>query len=394
MEDLSGSKEPFKRTVYFISGLHDFGFRYFWPFLKRGARDHSKIYGRKVHVEKTGEYDGSPEVTFKAHELEGPDVETTYRYMKWNDIVEDRMKIWFPFAFFHVLYLFLRIILSGDLYKIYRHYWGFGNGIIFMSLATLFFFGLGAGIAWFAAGLLGAMGWSLYAVMLIAGLTSVTIASRFENSLHIQLSYHLIRMRTDWPNGRAKDLEGRIDVFADTIAEALLNDDSDEILIVGHSYGTLVAVDVLAKALERVKGRALAPKNIGLITLGAIHHYIAVQKSAEFYRKSLAIVGGDERVNWFEPFCPQDGMNFPRCNPTVDFTNADPVYGPVQKSLKVKELLSPAHYKKFKRNFWHMHFQYLREGDIPGDYSYFRMICSNQYLQNNYGLREHVDLKG
>ncbi len=386
----SSSQKPFKRTAYFISGLHPFGFEHFWPILKKGAQQHARLYPRKIDINQTGDWDGNPEVILRAKEKGARDTITTYRYMKWNDLVIERMKEPYIIAFFGMLFIFIKGIFNGEVRKLYKLSRGFGNGMVYVNIPIFIILGVTFFSAIYFYSSLGLLSVLMVGLGLIG---AITLTKSFEKFFHIKHYYHLFKIRFDWNAGKEKSLEKRIDKFSNQLAQALLTDDTDELLIIGHSYGTLLAVDALAKALDKIKGKKIKPKKVGLITVGAIHHSIAICKSAHSYRKSLGTVGGDERIYWLEPFSPQDGGNFPKCNPVTDFTDVSPAYGPHQKSIKYKELVTPKTYKKNKHNFWRMHFQYLYEGEIPGDYSFFRMLCSDHPLEKNYGYREKLQKK-
>ena len=51
------------------------------------------------------------------------------------------------------------------------------------------------------------------------------------------------RQRPDW--------EARMEIFAGYVVDAVRNSDADEAIIVGHSSGSFLAVDVLDRALDR-----------------------------------------------------------------------------------------------------------------------------------------------
>jgi|GEM_PF-6983623 len=368
--------------------MHPFGFRFFWLILKRHSKKHSKLYGRNITAEITGEWYNSPEVTLKSSMDGQHNVETTYRYLKWNDLVAEQLcSNYFKAIFFSNIYL-LKMIISGDLVRLYRYYWGFGNGILAISFFSVFFFYGGIALGVYLMGFLGVHFIIGAVIGGIIGTATCAIISGGKDRLKIKLYYQLAYMRGRYAKGKATEFYGRFDEFEDKLRRAYLEDDCDEVLVIGHSYGSLLVVDLLAKVFNSYGDQPPKAKKWGLVTLGAIHHYLAVLKQAGWYRDALKTVGSQRDFYWFEGFSLQDGLNFPKCNPVRDFTDIESLSGPVQKSVKYKELVTKENYKKYKYNFWQMHFQYLKEGDYAGDYSFFRMICSDQSLENNYGLSE------
>ncbi|WND01991.1 hypothetical protein QGN29_10575 [Temperatibacter marinus] len=384
------TEKPYKRIVYFLGGLLPYGPRYYLPFLKRGARQHSKLYDRSISFEKNGEWQGSPETLLRTTEEGCRNVETRYRFLAWDDLVKGRLDRSFIVATLHSYLLFIRLIFSGDIFKIYRYYWGFGNGIMVLAVMQLLiqFGGLGVGLLAFNYSSIDVSPVIAWSLSFLFGFFALVFVQWRGDPFRFQMSNELLRMRWDYAHGQFDDVKPRLERFRLNLKESLQQEDCDEFILVGHSYGSLIAVDMMADLLRDVPEEKSKAKKLGLVTLGSIHHFLAVLPSAVKYRKSLEEVGSSNRLYWFEPFIPQDGMNFPKCNPIHDFTSVQPISGPHQKSVKYKELVRRETYAKKKRDFWSMHFQYLKEGDYQGDYSYFRIICSDQPLSENYGLRE------
>lgn len=385
-------QKPYKRSVFFIGGMLPVGKRFYNTTLKREARRHGELYDRNVSVKESADYKGMRQAEIRStcpKSYGERDCITHYRTMDWGDLQAK----WKQENFITILFLtYLEIIktfLVGDIFRFYAHYWGFGNGILLLAIMPIIFI---IAVPWLTLTGLGYLGlpvyldWALTVVIFIGFMWALGAGKK--DRLALRSIFELIRIRRDYANGSRKDLDKRLDEFAALLKQSLLEEDCDELLVVGHSFGCLLGVEVIARAQKGLDVDKIKPKNFSFLTCGSVHHYVAIIKKAQRYRDALAVTGALPYLYWLEPSLPQDGMNFPKRNAVEDFTNIKPVSGPHKKSVKYGELVSKETYKKLYRDFWKMHFQYLKEGEYQGDYSFYRMIASSQPLQENYGLRE------
>lgn len=388
--------QPFRRTVFFISGFHDFDFRFFWPILKRQAKRHSNLYGRKISLKHCD--NGA---LLKVDDFGRP-VEVKYRYLHWNDIAAKRIKRHFFILYLKMIWVILIAHLDGRFFALMRAYWGFTNGVYYMVLVPLVIsfclavllhgvvqsissFALPPGDLYFGSYWIGNF-------IITYSLTAI-ILEILEPKLRIKLMFSIYEMADSQGRGYAPDLDQRVNSFAEEIRREAAKELADEVLVVGHSYGSILAVQSTGKAIQNLEGTPHT--RIALLTLGDINMLYAVLEKDPDYRSSLfALTRGLSGVTWITAFSPQDGLNFPRYNVAYQYYGLPDGGGdrarmqPIFCSLKLAETMEPDRYKQMKYNFWAMHFQYLKEADKPGDYSYFRFICRAKPLCDNYGLLE------
>jgi hypothetical protein len=183
------------------------------------------------------------------------------------------------------------------------------------------------------------------------------------------------RVRAGWMlrffayNARAAGGEGdpalaeRLDLFADRIAAALA-EDRDELLLVTHSNGSILAVPLMARLLER-HGSAL-PARFTLVTLGQCIPLVLSRTDRPAFRDRLAAMGRGH-FQWLDIGSPPDGAAFHGVNPMA-------LAGLDQRFLL--EQLSPRFhlFRDRARAGWadkyELHFDYLRAGDRPSPLDY------------------------
>lgn len=183
------------------------------------------------------------------------------------------------------------------------------------------------------------------------------------------------RVRAGWMlrffayNARAEGGEGdpalaeRLDLFADRIAAALA-EEWDEVLLVTHSNGSILAVPLMARLLERFGGAM--PARFTLVTLGQCIPLVLSRTDRPAFRERLAAVGRGH-FQWVDIGSPPDGAAFHGVNPVA-------LAGLDQRFLM--EQLSPRFhlFRTRARAGWadkyELHFDYLRAGDRPSPLDY------------------------
>ncbi|MCC5986931.1 MAG: hypothetical protein JJT95_04565 [Pararhodobacter sp.] len=252
-----------------------------------------------------------------------------------------------------------------------------------------------------AIGLAGALWWGLAAVLSpLAGLWAhaagalagaavayalLVVFRRRDSALmaHYMLQdfAHSVAHRGAW----ADDMEARIDEFAAEIRAALAGD-WDEVLVVAHSSGCAVAVAALARALRMGTPREAPP--LALMTLGQLIPLQGFMPRAKGFRRDLHDLAANARLFWLDVTARGDGACFWLSDP-VAVCGAAPArqHNPLVISAAFSRALRPETWKRLRRRFYKLHFQYLSAFDNPQDYDYFRITAGAMTLRERFGGR-------
>ncbi len=158
----------------------------------------------------------------------------------------------------------------------------------------------------------------------------------------------------------------RIKAMAGTLTET---PDATPCLVVGHSLGAVLAVDMVDEALNAADGT----RRIGLLTLGSSILKIALHRKAHGLRARVARVASSPRVEWAEFQALNDVMNFYRSQPLEALGLAGTA--PVVRLVRFRSMLEPSYYKRIKRNFFRLHCQFISGNDLRSRYDYLMTIC-------------------
>lgn len=308
--------------------------------------------------------------------------DTTFEVLRWDDIVQRDFAR--PVATRVALLLvgFLDSLVSGVMIRFFRLNWKFGGVILypFLMICLLGVVGLGLGLG--VARLLGALvnlpGWAGLAVVLaLAAATFAAVSPLFER----WFVWHLLH---DWVfnwqhgNGKRADYEARVDRFAAHLARVARTSDSDEILVVGHSSGSVMAVEIVARALERDPELGARRPAVALLTIGSCLPLVALNPRARRCRDGIARILTSAAVLWVEYQAPQDWLNFSGFNPVRDLGLGVPeadCANPVIRSARFRETMDPATYRAILYRPFRMHFQFLMANARPGEYDYPMIVA-------------------
>ncbi len=195
---------------------------------------------------------------------------------------------------------------------------------------------------------------------------------------------HSAQSRGAYPD----DLKARMAEFTEIIATAL-NDEVDEVLVVGHSSGAHLAVSILADLIRQHRVPANGPE-LSFLSLGQVVPMVSFLPRAHKLRADLNYLCQRDEVTWVDVTAPGDGCAFALCDP-VAVSGVAPATGklwPLVISAAFTQTLTPERWRDLRWRFFRLHFQYLCAFDRPGDYDYFQITAGPLTLAERYEGRK------
>jgi hypothetical protein len=296
-------------------------------------------------------------------------VETRYRFVRWDDVMATlgRQPVWrrIPFG----LAAFLDFVAAGALWGYLRTNWRYALFFLYPFLL----FAACAAIAWLAGALVASASASAL-IGVVAGLVAFVALLQGPGRW-----LHLPELFDDWIFSRAyvrhgnPVLEQRLDRIAREICAAARDSVADEILVVGHSLGAVLAVDLLDRALrlDPALGRSGAP--VVLLSIGSSILKIGLHRGASRFRAALERVASAPGLFWAEYQALTDVMNFYKTDPIAEMRLA--TAGPLVRIVRIRHMLEPAAYRRIRRNFYRVHCQFVSGNDRRTAYDYFMLLC-------------------
>lgn len=391
---MEAAPRPFRRKVFYIPGYDPMSPRRYRELYRKEAALQAGISGYQISVK--GEA-GAPRGAYGWHVaslMEGEAAEAEIRFLLWNDLVRESMEAPIYATYLLLLRTAFIYIRYGVLWRLMRLRAGpviaalYPVVMLLGQLAIGLLLGLGAaalgqGLAARFVPALAPLLWG--GAPLVLWLVLRWFKAR-DNRL---MAYYLLhdyaysaRLKGAYPS----ELRERLCAFREQIAQAL-REDVDEVLVVGHSSGAHLAVSVLADLLRVAPPKANGPQ-LALLSLGQVVPMVSFLPEAVELRQDLYELSQSRDVFWVDVSAIGDGCSFALCDPAgVSGVAPEGQAGPLIFSAAFRETLSPARYKKLRRRYFRLHFQYLCAFERVRDYDYFRITAGAQSLHARYAGR-------
>ena len=169
-----------------------------------------------------------------------------------------------------------------------------------------------------------------------------------------------------------------METFAGYVVDAVRASDADEVVIVGHSSGSFLAVDVLDRALARDPALGRRGPKLALLTVGANLPIVCFHPQAEWFRDRLRRLAVAPDIAWVDYQSRHDIMNFWPFDPIAGHGI---VLGPERRNplvvaISFRDLWKPGDFNRRRWRFFEAHFQFLLANERLGAaYDYYLICC-------------------
>jgi hypothetical protein len=409
------SKAIHRRCVIYFAGFDPSSpAHYHRKYMLHGAQQ-STLTGYQLEVGdryKKGPHMPAWNVKFTAPEQEThqDSTHTDYIFAQWDDIVRchwtrletTRNKLHWLKKFVATQWFYLK---DGALLRMLRLSWPPVVALIapmFLLLFTAIFWFITPFMGWHflkASHIFSVPEW-MYALLPAALMWFAVSCLLFKLVHHLEAKFHMLWLMhsyiftCDLSQGKIPHLEQRLQEFGATIKNAVHNELYDEVLIVGHSSGAIMATSALAYAIESAPSLAMdaSKTHVSLVTLGQCIPIYSSISAAVKYREQLASIAKTPGLTWVDFCAPSDGCSFAFVDVTASTNSSESIYCSKPKLLspKIHTQFDAQDYKQLRRDRFELHFQYLHAGKIVGEYDYFSMTAGSQSLHARYGSMQSV----
>ncbi len=320
-----------QRCVFFISGFDPRGARHYYDLFtaELAKNDASSVPSDQAPPDPTytvsKRRQTQPHTTQWAvdthHSDQAPDTHTDFQFLGWDDIAR---KHWLTGRFKHWLshlQVSHRYVLSGFFQKSWKllpsttTYLLIPNILILLTAlacALIVVLSYLIGSALFTT----TVSKALLAGGAVGGCWLVwRFAHRFEISRKLDWMMRSYAFNARQAHDETPELDARLDQFARQIVERVQQNLDDEIIIVGHSSGSIMVASAMARAI------ALYPKvfehsaKIGLLTLGQCIPMLGLLPRANTFRAELATLSIQRDLLWVDLSSTADQICCSKMNP-------------------------------------------------------------------------------
>lgn len=383
------------RCVVQISGFDPRGASFYHGLFSREAAKHAEKHGIDIQIgrRRRRENHWHEWTTHTNHAEHATSV--NIRFLGWDDIIRSHWIRSRPALFWKSCVTYFVFLKTGGLYRCFRMTWYPMVALLFPALGLIALYlilMLSLGAAFFALAMI-ILGLTGLKAALAGGIGALTGAgSAHFISPHLKGGWLLrifcfCRLLSEKP---LPELEERLDGQAADLLAFLIKEQPDELLVVAHSVGSLVAFPLLDRVLESESWQG----RVSLLTLGeCIPLTSFLQPEEDTFNTCLRRVALHPRLDWIDFSMPSDGACFALLDPVRATFNQSIIYPqpdlPKFLSARFMEGYSNERYIEFKRNRYLFHFLYFMSPDRPAGFDYLAITLGDQRLAERFRNRKN-----
>lgn len=364
-----------RRHVFYVEGYDPQGFDGYIALFAREFRRFLKLWPLQATMSEPT-VDPARHIAQWTIATSAPNwqVTTTYEMMAWHDLAQADLAKPLLARLPGIVATYSDFLASGALFRIFRASWRFGLFFLYPAVMMLLTLVAAAVVAFALSELLAGYGSGIAKTVGAAAAVAVAVAA-----IPVLKQYFVLQLAQMWVfvrnqiKGRRPDFDRRIQEFADRIVARAQAADADEIVIVGHSCGGMVAMLAAARALERNPALGERGPKIVLMSLGSIMPAAALHPASREVRRAIERLANAPSIAWLKFQSRKDVINVFRFDPVAALNI--PLHGPrgnpTVVAVRFADCLEPATYRRFRNNFFRMHFQFIMANDRRAPYDYF-----------------------
>ena len=297
-------------------------------------------------------------------------VETDYHLVRWDDVIENfgRQTFWRRIQLGVIT--FVEFIAAGAFRGYLRTNWYYAGFFLypFMMFDIMIATAIAAAIFTLVKS---------KSVLIAIAIGLFVLAALF---LGPWRWFHLNTLFDDWIFARDyirtgnPGLQQRLDKIAGEMMVAARSADADELLVVGHSLGAVLAIDLLDRALKLDPTFGAIGTPVTLLSIGSSILKIGLHRGAARFRAAAERVARAPGIFWGDYQSRIDIMNFYNTNPMAEMSLTTK-HGPVVRFIEFSRALERRVYCRIRLRFYRLHCQFISGNDKRDFYDYFMLVC-------------------
>lgn len=371
-----------RRHVIYVQGYDPRGLAQYYRLFRTELRKSATLYGLQTNVSRP-QTTGDNTMASWSIETRGHDWQTqvTYDFLRWEDLIKGDFGVPIWRTVLYGVAIYCRAFLSGAIPRIWKAHWRFGMFITYPHFVLLNLAIWSALLAWAVAATMGYLGvttpfkWLAAVVVFLTALWALLKYTEKRTYALYLMSDTIFtwqfahRARPKW--------DRRIDHFAQHLVDVARTSDAEELVLVGHSSGSFLGVEIMARALAIDPDLGRHGPRVVLLTLGGnlpIVGFLPVSKPFREHLRQLATVPA---IDWIDGQSRKDVMNFYPFDPIaghgIDAGAAR--RNPTVVPIRFRDMIDPAHYNRFRWQFFRVHFQFVMASERPHPFDFYMIVA-------------------
>jgi hypothetical protein len=370
------------RHIIYVQGYDPRGLAQYYRMFRTELRKFGRLYQLNATISRP-QVAPDGETASWTFETKASDWQTRTRYdfLRWEDLIQRDLAAPIWRTVFHAIWIYWRLVFSGTIARFWKAHWRFATFITYPHFLLLIEALCALGIAFAFAKGLEALG--IPAPFSIAAAAALFVASLGTVLKYTENMTYLLYLLSDtiwtweFSHRQRPEWDQRIDRFAQYLINVARESGAEEIVVVGHSSGSFLGTEILARALELDPALGRHGPRMVLLTIGGNFPIVGFHAASKDFRDHLCLLAIEPSIDWIDCQSRKDVMNFYPFDPIaghgieVGASRRNPTIVPV----RFREIIKPEHYNLFRWKFFRVHFQFVMANELPHAYDFFMIVC-------------------
>jgi hypothetical protein len=305
-------------------------------------------------------------------------VEAVHEALLWDDIVRADFRRPLALRLLKAAFAYCDLIVTGTMFRYIVANQRYAIFFLFPIFSVVLFALGGWLLARLAIGFLGLEGVAAAALGVPIGVAVFLVLLRWPGR-----RWRVEQLLDDWIcahdyiHGSRPDIDARLELFAEALLARARDAALDEIVIVGHSLGAMLVLDVIVRALVRDADFGRRGAAVCVLTIGATIPKFALHPRAQAIRRRIAEVAAEPSIAWTEYQSRADTISFYKFDPvSLRHIADDRLDGkPVIRRVQIHDMLLPETFARCRTHVLRLHYRSVMANDRRAPYDYFLMVC-------------------
>jgi hypothetical protein len=370
------------RHIIYVQGYDPRGLAQYYRMFRTELRKFSRLYQLTTTISRP-QSSSDDELASWSIETKAEDwqTRTTYDFLRFEDFIQRDLAqpIWG--TVFQAVFIYWRLVFNGTMARFTRANWRFAAFITYPHFVLLLEALCTAAFAFVFEKGLDALG--LPKALSIAAALALFVVLLGTMLKYTEQRTYVLYLLCDWiwtwdlAHRQRIEWDQRIDRFATHLCKVASESDAEEIVLVGHSSGSFLGTEILARALKLDPSLGKHGGRIVLLTLGGNYPIIGFHKAAQYFRDHLRELALEPSVDWIDCQARKDVMNFFQLDPIrshgIELGSAQ--RNPTIVPVRFREMIKPEHYNLWRWQFFRVHFQFVMANERQHPYDFFMIVC-------------------
>ena len=370
------------RHIIYVQGYDPRGLAQYYRMFRTELRKFGRLYQLNASISRP-QVAPDGETASWTIETRASDWQTRTRYdfLRWEDLIQRDLAAPIWGTVFHAIWIYWRLVFSGTFARFWKANWRFATFITYPHFLLLIEAVCALGIAFAFATGLEALGipepFSIAAAACLFLAILGTVLKSTENATYLLYLLSDTIWTWEFSHRQRPEWDERIDRFAQYLVDVAREGEADEIVVVGHSSGSFLGAEIVARALKRDQNLGRHGPRVVLLTIGGNFPIVGFHVASQDFRDHLRLLAVEPSIDWIDCQSRKDVMNFFPFDPIaghgidVGTSRRNPTIVPV----RFREIIKPEHYNVFRWKFFRVHFQFVMANERPHAYDFFMIVC-------------------